>query len=572
LFWNGTLVHGNLNGGAFSIPGSVYLGAYKTPSNYLNGELDEIRFMPGVVAFPSSGFTPAVSAYSGMVLTITASSDTIDLTNIPESSDPQVDTVEIWRTVANGSVFFKLIEISNGTSSYTDNIEDNDLTSIELPLDNHVPYSWFDDCFGPWNASMFWITRSEEGERGRLYYSGVGRAEAMQGFIEVTSDSDGLQKILSYGGNLFVVSRSRVFQVYGTNPYYTREVFGIPGTNKPRSVAVTPYGVMWEANEGIQLFTGGSVARRIGYEKVAPIFCGQAVENLFAFSGNVATYARGEYYMSDDYTTLALDIENERWRDLGIVINVFHYAPEVDILGASWDNDIISLEAEGTTQDVATDIEFDIRTKSLSFDVPNVIEKVRVDADTNGATIACWAQYTNEGVNLGNLSTSSLRQVTEFDAGARLTNRMGLTLSGDVSEILSLHAIEIIHHPLNLILILGDQVIEIPSRFSGDRQYLYFEAFSDMESSLQAVYLIRRVFYDIDSNDETLTLTLRRTNETGTESDVALGTVDTTTRTVGEINVGKKGRFKKLTIAGDFTASIAVRRIEIVCENLRREG
>jgi hypothetical protein len=187
---------------------------------YANGWIDELRISKGAARWIAD-FTPETTPYEPRVETnvgLGSSSTSIDLTQIPQSSDPQVTHTELWRTIADGTAFFHLTRVPAGTTTYTDDVADAELGFEELPVDNIKPYPWFDDCFGPYNASMFWITRTESGERGRLYYSPIGRPEAMEGFIEVATDDAPLQKGVTWTGAIFVVGEDGWYQIYGTNP------------------------------------------------------------------------------------------------------------------------------------------------------------------------------------------------------------------------------------------------------------------------------------------------------------------------------------------------------------------
>ena len=403
------------------------------------GWIDEFRMLNGSAGW-TGGFEPDTEPYgSNVEVDLAGGSTSIDLTYLPGSADSQVDYLELWRTIGGGDAYFYLTSLENGTTSYTDDISDDNLLSLELPVDNVQPYPWFDDCFGPWNASMFWITRSQEGERGRVYYSPVGRAEAVQCFIEVTSDTDGLQKIVSYAGNLYVVSKSRAFQIYGTNPYYVRELPGVAGTTAPHTVVVTPYGVAWESQDGPRIFSGGAQSKLLYYDQIKPLFRGVGVENLSSFTGAIATFARGEYIISDTSQTLALDLEAGRWRDLGLACTCLAYDPENDVIAAGIGTDLLEIENEGDTDDAGTDITFDIKTGEIAFDPPALVELIRIDADANGETLT-FTPGMDVGTSFSDtLETTAGRRWNEFNLDARLTNRLSVRINGSIGSIVNIY-------------------------------------------------------------------------------------------------------------------------------------
>lgn len=366
----------------------------------------------------------------------------IDLTSIDTTTDTQADKVEIWRTVVGGSIFFYLAEINEGTTVYEDNNLDSALSTTELPTDNLHPYTWFDDCIGPHNASMFWITRTQSGNRGRMYYSPIGRAESVQGFIEVTSDDDGLQKLVQESGMLGVFSKSGFFRILGTNPYTVQEISGMPGTTKPHTVVVTPLGIVYEAADGVRLLRGLQ-STLINPDAVNRLFRGEDVENLTSFSGLVAAYARGEYFISDGSQTLAVNLRDGTWRDVGYGSDAYFYAEELDILALSNKAKILDFEKEGTSDDDGTDIDVSIEPSLLRHDneKESIIQHIHIDSNTADETLAVTLITDNSTVSLGNLSTSS-RSVTTFNVG-KTGQVVGVRLAGSLSEKIEVFGVDV---------------------------------------------------------------------------------------------------------------------------------
>lgn len=565
LYLNGVVVDSQT--AAVSVPnltGDFEIGRvnYGGATTYANAFVDEFVLINGTALYDGD-YTPPTGPFGSDQITLAGGSTSIDLTDIPTSADPQVDVVELWRTPGDGTVYFKLIGLANGTTTYTDDIDDDDLQSLQLPTDNLKPYDYFDDCLGPWNGSMFWITRTQAGERGRLYYSPVGRAESVQGFINVTSDSDGLQRIVSHAGNLVVFSRSRAFQIYGTNPYYSREISGVLGTNSPRTIVVTPFGIAFKSQDGPRLFSGGTRAPRISYNQIKPIFRGRTVENLAAFEGTDACFARGEYIITDGTNTLAVDLETLVWRDLGIALDAIIYEPSTDQIIASTNSDIVDFEDEGTTQDVAENIALDVKTGEAKFSPPIAIEMIRIDANANGETISFKTDLNGTSATQGNLTTTAGRRITEFDLSARLVDRLALQFTASLTDSIEIFEAEIVAWPMVLKFIVNGQAREIPGRLSGDRQTLTFEDFADTNDTISTTnYVFENFFYDLNTINENVVVTLYPIGE----SSVALGTLNNASRTIAEIPLSKKGRFEKLTLAGDFTKAIELRRLEITAK------
>ncbi len=423
-----------------AISAAFYIGSYYASGTYdFDGWIDEFRIVKGSALWTENFTAPAAeSADADSLGAVTLSSEQASLSNIPVSTDDQVDEAEIWRTVAGGSSFFRLIAIDNGTTTFTDNVPDADLESIELPTDNIKPYSWFDDCIGPYNASMFILSRSQGGERGRLYYSPVGRAEIMQGFINVCGDDEPLQKGVVWKGYIYLFGEGGIYQVYGTNPYFSREVDPV-GTTKPHTVIVTTDGIAYEAEDGPRLFDGNK-SRILKPDSVDLIFRGEAIENLSAFSGVVADFGRGEYVISDESQTLAYHFAKRRWRDIGLGFKSLHYAKDADILGGGTSADgIYDIENEGTVEDNSTDISMAIETEHhrIGEDAGGIVEHVHIDANAGSETLTIVLIHDGTATTLGTLATAS-RSRTTFMAN-KFCREFGIRITGTIDAAVNIY-------------------------------------------------------------------------------------------------------------------------------------
>jgi hypothetical protein len=412
---------------------------------FLNGWIDEFRVSKGVARW-TENFTAPSNAYADNEVDLVGGSTSIDITGIPVTSDPQVDTTELWRTTGGGSIYYHLIDLVEGTTTYTDDIADGDLGTTELPTNNTKPYSWFDDCFGPFNASMFWISRTQAGERGRLYYSPIGRAEAMDGFIEVCADDAGLQRGFVYKGALFLVGKAGWYQVFGTNPYFSRVIGGAPGTRQPHTAVITPIGIMYEADDGVRIFNGSSsVLATDG--NVQRLFRGDSGGSLTSFTGVVAAYYRNEYFISDETQCLAYHIHRKRWRDVGdLNIKAFAGSYDTDVLAAATNADgIYELEKEGDTDDNSNAIEIDIETahRWIGDDKGGVVKHVHVNhesQDTSGETLTVYLEHDGSETNLGTVSQGTTRAVDTLPVN-RVCKEFGIRITGSVDDVVTIHSI-----------------------------------------------------------------------------------------------------------------------------------
>lgn len=364
----------------------------------------------------------------------------VTLTNLPESTDSQVDKLEIWRTMGDGVLFFKVTDVDNGTTTFADDYADmitmdsrsdaNVLSSTELSYYNIKPYDYFTDCYGPHNASVFWITSSEAGQRGRLFYSPIGRTEAMEGYIELCSDAEPCQRIASYAGALFVFTEARVFEIAGTNPYVSQELFGVPGTLRPWTVVTTPAGICYQSQDGIRILTT-SGSKLLGYDQLARLY-EEGVENLSQFNGLVATYARNEYIVSDGSQTLAFDFTKLAWRDLGLAITALEYAKDADELAAALASAVVDLENVAEVDDNGTARELDVETYTLrvSKDKEFTVQTLFIDWDLDGDTVSIYAIIDGTETLIGT-ATGTVRETTVIPI-MRSCTRFAVRLTGSL--------------------------------------------------------------------------------------------------------------------------------------------
>lgn len=343
------------------------------------------------------------------------------LGNIPQPEDPQVDKIEIWRSQLDGTSLFRLTEIDVGDTEYSDTPDDDDLESTELPITNNVPYGWFDHCIGPYNASMFWITRTHAGDRGRLYHSRIGRPESMEGFINVTNDDDALQNVVIYTGNLYAISETGWHQITGTNPYVSRPIGGTPGTFYPHTVAVTPYGVAYCAPDGVRLFTGTQAKQVATFDNVKRIFRNESIGDLTAFTPLVATYARDEYIVSDGSQTIAVNLTTGKWRDYGRGYHALYYAQDADYLLASTSTYLYALDDEDVTTDgLLGGVPFSLEPGHALTDPDHKaqIQYMHIDAVASGAQyVKVYIIVDGTEYYLGNLQILTTRDKYSFSVG-----------------------------------------------------------------------------------------------------------------------------------------------------------
>lgn len=193
---------------------------------------------------------------------ITASSNSqINLTNIPTSSDPQVVSRRIYRTVANGSIWLFLAEIfDNTTTTYTDTTPDGSLGNETPPQ----AADFSDDNSRPpkagivtkWKRTVFMAGDPQNPET--LYFSEDDEPESFPLINAFKLDAPITAIYQSYS-ILVVETETAKWQVIGDNPDFSVdkivEDMGCVGRRAAGTARIAGYAV---DRDGMRLFDGST--------------------------------------------------------------------------------------------------------------------------------------------------------------------------------------------------------------------------------------------------------------------------------------------------------------------------
>lgn len=221
-----------------------------------------------VVTFIRGGNFPCESNPSPISSKVTVSSEKIDLSDIPTSTDRNVTGRRIWRTKANGEIFYWQEDINdNTTTSLSDvNVKDDELGKDYLSEEN-----WYDrsipkegEHLEVWDNRM-WIAGNKEFPND-LFRTNPGTAEEMKNtnFDAVRRrEKDKLQNIITYGDDLYLFKRhSRFkFEKTGESGYELNQIPGVVGLKAPRSLKICGPLLIWLSDYGIEI-SGGEVVLR----------------------------------------------------------------------------------------------------------------------------------------------------------------------------------------------------------------------------------------------------------------------------------------------------------------------
>lgn len=396
-----------------------------------------------------------------IAVTTTLNNEAVQITNIPTSPDSQVNQRRIYRTVVGGSALFLTGTIDDNTgTTFDDDTIDSILSSADsLQTDNDVPPDTVEDAAGPHEGRM-WFLDSAVGRRGRVYYSASGRAEAFTDFIVITNDDDPMQRLVIWDGSIWAISQDHVFQIIGTTtPFKWREISGALGTSAPDTVVPSRIGIFYRANEGVQLFRGpitdtaeggrqfgGEVSSLVGFDAVGVLFQGESREGIQAFEGVVATVGRSQYYISDGTNTLALDLIDGTWRNIGIGVNALFYERDNDEVLAAFSNSVMLLEDEGAFTDNNSAITWEMETAG---EVPSLTQTglgqlVVIDMNPNGQTITPTLVHDDDTTAYPTFAdTKRVRHEFAVNVDARV---FGVRLAASVRQQVEVFSIAIVEH------------------------------------------------------------------------------------------------------------------------------
>ena len=228
------------------------------------------------------------STYSSNIV---ASSNTISIA-YTASSDTQVDTIRIYRLGGNLTKMTLVVEVSNSTSSYADNIGDLNVNGYVLDSFNYAPAPTGLSYLTESNAMFFGTIGS------KLYYSAVGYVNYWSAFNFIEFN-DTLTGIGAVGNGLLVFTKSRTYIVSGTSPSTLSRYLLSAGQGciAHKSIAFARNTLVWVSKEGICASSGGLIT----------IVSRLKLATLNISSINDAEVCDGVYYVAYNGAILAYD-------------------------------------------------------------------------------------------------------------------------------------------------------------------------------------------------------------------------------------------------------------------------
>lgn len=215
---------------------------------------------------------------------VSPSSESVLVQLFEASTDPQVDTIRVYRNGGALTNYTLVGTKANDTSNYTDDIADIDLAG------NHILDSW------EYKEAPMYLKYLHESYamlfgsvKDKLWYSNIGQPAywPATNFIDFPDDITG---IASIQGGLIVFTMYKAYLITGTSPEtFSKQLLdGEQGCISHYSIKYTDNNLLWLSNDGICATTGGMIN-----VISLPIL---GIMNLQGFN-NCEVYERG-YYMS----------------------------------------------------------------------------------------------------------------------------------------------------------------------------------------------------------------------------------------------------------------------------------
>lgn len=267
---------------------------------------------------PSVAVTQAASGGGNSINTLTI--PTLRIT------DHAAVTIEVYRTVTLGTLYYKIGTVANDTTtdtvSFADNGSINDTTLVAKEnlyvnggvLENIAPPAT--SVLGTFGQRMFAVSSENPNvmhfSKQQAGTNAIDFADTFTITVPEAKEITGLQQM---DEKLIIFEENRIFAMTGDGPSATGDQnnFSDPalitsdaGCKEPRSIVLIPQGIMFQSNKGIYLLN----------RSLETVYLGAAVE---AYNSQVITSAEllqdqnQVRFLSSDGTTLVYDYYFSKW-------------------------------------------------------------------------------------------------------------------------------------------------------------------------------------------------------------------------------------------------------------------
>lgn len=192
------------------------------------------------------------------------------------STDPQVTHVRIYRTVADGEIYYFDQDVAVGSTSILSDTSDDDLNTQIVDNHNRPPLGTF--TFGPaYDGTCFII------DGNKLYYCLPKQPEYWPEdyYVEISPPQFPGQCGCFYNGQAYVLTKTRIYYIQGTG---ATTFFPLPMESKTGAqgrfgaLPIEGHGIFHTGPDGIYLFSNGD--KKVTEDRFEPIFRGEDINDI----------------------------------------------------------------------------------------------------------------------------------------------------------------------------------------------------------------------------------------------------------------------------------------------------
>jgi hypothetical protein len=192
---------------------------------------------------------------------VAPSSEQIDLSVIPTSTDTRVTDVRIYRRkiTTNESLWTFVKEISNGSSTVSDNTRDADLEFTTIaPLSFTDTLPAFDTM-----ATQAGVVFLGGRDRNSIFYSRPNQPWNVEGSVDVGNDA--VVALRAAQGVIYVFKKRSIWTLSGNSPstFFARRVVSGIGSIAPNAIVQQDGLFYFQGEKGAYVFDGSAVPQEI---------------------------------------------------------------------------------------------------------------------------------------------------------------------------------------------------------------------------------------------------------------------------------------------------------------------
>lgn len=333
---------------------------------------------------------------------------------VASSSDPQVTHVRLYRTLANGEIYYHDQDVLVGTTVIDTNTADTSLGSAVEEDHNRPPTGEL--IAGPFYGGICFIA-----DGNLLYYCKSKQPEywPTANFIEIGAPQFAIQAIFDWSSGVFCATRERLWQIQGNitgafNALPLKSLAGAP--NIFGAVGIEGRGIYHVGDDGIYLYRGG-LDSNITQSEFAPIFRNETTAGIPGYSDSATSwlivYENKLYFHWGLGNVLVFNLDTER-------VN-YHkyderlYAPAIDrtngrFLVADTKGLVLRIEDSDASDDNGAAIDWELESAHMTLPTRRHFPRwLKTDVDASSATTAT-AKLVYDGTVFQSYTLSANRE------------------------------------------------------------------------------------------------------------------------------------------------------------------